>query len=81
VTKEGVIQITGPIQLQQVLAAGSLTLSWPVSVAGVVLESSPVLGPAAQWTWVTNATSVGPGEVRVTVSSSGNQFFRVQRPW
>ncbi len=81
VTKSGAIQITAPIELQPVLTASSLTLSWPASVADVVLESSPVLGPSAKWLWVTNATTLGPNEVRVSVNNSGNQFFRVQRPW
>jgi len=81
VTKSGAIQITASIELQPVLAANSLTLSWPASVADVILESSSVLGPSPQWIWVTNATILGPNEVRVSVNDSGNQFFRVQRPW
>ena len=80
-TNAGSIQITAPVQLTQVAAGNSLTFYWPVGITDVILESTPRLGPTAQWNWVTNAVSSGPGTVTVTANGSGNGYFRLRRPW
>ena len=80
-TTAGSIQINAPVQLAWAAGQNSLTLSWPLSLADTILEASSVVGPGAQWAWVTNAPSVGPDSVSVTVATPGPQFFRVRRPW
>jgi PKD repeat protein len=80
-TVNGSIVIDNPVQLSLARAADNVTISWPVSVADSLLESTPDLGPSAQWRWVTNTPATGPNSLSVTVPASGNQFFRVRRPW
>jgi hypothetical protein len=77
----GNIMIGGPVHLTSVQGAGQVTLSWPNTTSDTLLESSSTLGPSAQWSWVTNATTVGPDIISLTIPSDGEQFFRVRRPW
>jgi hypothetical protein len=81
VVNSGSIQITAPINLTQATTGNTLVLSWPPTIQDIVLESSPVLGPSALWTWETNTLSSGLNSVSVAVQNSGNQFFRLRRPW
>ncbi len=81
VTSAGTIVINGPVVITPQLAGDTVTLSWPLSLADTIVETSPALGSAAQWTWVTNVASAGPGGISVTMPIAGNQFFRVRRPW
>ncbi len=80
-TANGSIVISSPVQLSLAGGGGQLTLSWPSTIADTILESTGNLGPSAQWQWVTNTTASGPGLLSITVPASGNQFFRVRRPW
>jgi hypothetical protein len=79
-TQSGAIQITAPMQLAQSASGSTLTLSWPQTVADVVVESSVRLGAGANWYWVTNGVNVGPTTIQVPMSGD-QQFFRVRRPW
>ncbi len=81
VTNSGTIEIGEPVAITPALAGDNLTLSWPVSVADTIVEVSPALGPAAQWTWVTNTPVADASVASVTVPAAGNRFFRVRRPW
>jgi hypothetical protein len=81
VTNAGLLQVTDPVQMSQSLTANGLTLSWPASLGDALLESSPGLGLGTQWSWVTNPLTLDAGMVSVTVPASGQQFFRVRRPW
>jgi hypothetical protein len=79
---QGSIVISGPIQLAMNGNSQQVGLSWPSTIADTLLESSPVLGPLAQWTWVTNPVTVGPGSISVALpNTAGNQFFRIRQPW
>ena len=53
--------IGNPVQLSVASAGSQVTLSWPNTIADTLLEGSPVLGPSAQWQWVTNTQAAGPG--------------------
>jgi PKD repeat protein len=77
----GSIVIGSPVQLAVTHTPGQVTLAWPNSIADTILEGSGVLGPAAQWSWVTNTPIAGPGLISITVPATDTQFFRVRRPW
>ncbi len=81
VTNSGTITIGNPVVLGSTRAGGSVTVAWPMSTADSLLESSGSLGPAAQWTWITNTPSSSGGLLYVTLPSAGNEFFRLRRPW
>jgi hypothetical protein len=81
VIKSGVIQITAPMRLTQTVAGEDLTISWPATLADVILESSPELGMGAHWSWVTEGVVTGPNEVRLPLSLAGNRYYRINRPW
>jgi hypothetical protein len=54
----------------------ALTLTWPSSVAGFVLESSAALGPAADWSPVAGVTGTS-----ATVNLEGTtRYFRLRKP-
>ena len=59
-TNNGSIVIGNPVQLGIARAGSQVTLSWPNTIADTLLEGTGVLGPSAQWLWVTNAPTVGP---------------------
>jgi hypothetical protein len=80
-TANGSIVISSPVQLSLAQASNQVTLSWPDTIPDSLLESTANLGPSAQWIWVTNTPVAGPNSLSVTVPASGNQFFRVRRPW
>lgn len=81
VTNAGTIQITAPIALTTAASPGLLTFSWPATIADVLLESSADVSSSAKWVQVTNAVASGPDIMTIPPPSSGNQFFRVRRPW
>ena len=81
VTNSGSIVIGNPVQLGLALVGNQMTLSWPSTIADTLLEGSGVLGPSAQWLWVTNTPAGGASLLSVTLPASGNEFFRVRRPW
>jgi hypothetical protein len=80
-TNSGTIVIGNPVQLAIVRAGSQVTLSWPNTIADTLLEGTGVLGPSAQWLWVTNTPAVGPSLLSLTLPAPGNEFFRVRRPW
>jgi PKD repeat protein len=77
----GSIAIGYPVQLSMLSTPGQLTLTWPQSIADTLLETTDALGPTAQWQWVTNSPSTGPGLLTVTLPVAGNEYFRIRRPW
>jgi arabinogalactan endo-1,4-beta-galactosidase len=71
-------QLTAPIQLDAGVTGNNLTLAWPLSGAGMSLESSTVL--SALWQPVTNAVQ-NTGTVFVTTvpfSIRSNGFYRLR---
>ena len=70
-----------PPTLQAVSTGNLLTLSWPVSSEGFILEMSPVLGPSAVWLPVTNGiVNSGDNFVIAGIPDSTSTFFRLHRP-
>jgi hypothetical protein len=61
--------------------AGSLTLSWPTTNGGFVVESSQVLGAGAVWTLVSgNQTIVGPNyQMTLPTTNGAALFFRLRQ--
>jgi hypothetical protein len=80
-TNNGSIVIGNPVQLGIARAGSQVTLSWPNTIADTLLEGTGVLGPSAQWLWVTNTPAPGPSLLSLTLPAAGNEFFRVRRPW
>ncbi len=80
-TANGSIVIGNPVQLGIARAGSQVTLSWPNTIADTLLEGTGVLGPSAQWLWVTNTPAAGPSLLSLTLPATGNEFFRVRRPW
>lgn len=75
-----VVVVREPIELTgERLAGGGLAISWPLSAEGFVLESSPVLGPAAHWTAVENIeTETDHHHIEVNTRADA-LFFRLRR--
>jgi PKD repeat protein len=80
-TTNGTIVIGNPVKLGVALAGGQVTFTWPNTIADTLLERSSALGPSAHWLWVTNAPSAGPGSLSISLPASGNNYFRIRRPW
>ena len=80
-TVNGSIVIGNPVQLSIASAGNLVTLSWPKTIADTILEGSSVLGPSAQWQWITNTPTAGPSLISLTLPSAGTEFLRVRRPW
>ena len=61
--------------------SGNIVIKWPTTSALVTLMSSPVLGPGAVWTPVSNGTlTVAGGNYQITIPVAGSaQFFRLQQ--
>lgn len=65
-------------ELSAVASGGNILISWPESVTGFNLQSSPALGAGANWTPVTTAPATANGLRTVSVPiGTGTQFFRL----
>lgn len=63
----------------QPAGANTVSLTWPNSAAGLVLQRAPALGAA--WTTVTNPVVDSDGENRVNLpAQTGNGFYRLAEP-
>lgn len=80
-TRTGTVVIGNAVAPAMNYADNTLTLSWPITVADALLEATGSLGSAPHWRWVTNAPTASGGLLSVTLPVSGNQFFRLRRPW
>jgi PKD repeat protein len=80
-TNSGSILIGNPVMLGIANMGGSLALSWPNTIADTLLEGTDALGPSAKWVPVTNAVNVSQSTLSVSVSATGNRFFRVRQLW
>ena len=81
----GLISVEAPVALSATFAGDQFTAFWPASSADALLEASPVLGPGAHWTIVTNVPSVSPNQIRVILAAptdtANTRFFRIRRAW
>jgi hypothetical protein len=64
------------IPLGHEITPDGMRLSWPTQVAGWILESSEVLGPAAVWEPVPEAS----GTEALLPRPEGTRFYRLRRP-
>jgi hypothetical protein len=63
------------------MANGGISLSWPSSAIGFVLEQSDVLDLAAQWQAVAQTPVQSNNQFSVKLdNSAGNKFFRLHAP-
>jgi hypothetical protein len=58
---------------------GNALLTWPVAIAGFTLQTSPALGPNAQWTAVGTAPVTEGGLLKVTAPLTGTAFYRLRK--
>ena len=57
-------------------AGANLVLSWPAAIGSFMLQQSPVLGPAANWTPVAATPALGNGNtLQVTLPATGTSTF------
>jgi hypothetical protein len=61
--------------------AQSVTLSWPITNADTLLETSFDLGITSPWQWIATQPSSNGNSLSVTVPATDKQFFRIRRPW
>ena len=92
-TNSGDLTITAPVALALTVNApvnlalaaaqdSSLSLSWPQSLADVIVEQSDTLGAAANWNAVTNRPVIGPANASLNLPlAGGNRFFRIRQSW
>ncbi len=80
-TLNGTITIGNPVSLGITLAGDTATFAWSNTIADTLLEATSSLGSSSQWLWVTNAPVASSTLLSVTLNTSGNQFFRIRRPW
>lgn len=67
-------------QLHVGASGGSLTISWPDTATGFILESSATMA-AGSWTTVTAGQTDSNGTITVTVPTTGaDKFFRLRHP-
>jgi len=73
--------LTAEVRLRaQLTGLDEITLFWPRSLAGCLLETREALSEATAWTLVTNTPTVIGSENAVTVSATvGQQYFRLRR--
>jgi PKD repeat protein len=77
----GTIVIGDPVTLAISRTGDSVTLSWPVTLADSLLETSSDLSAATPWSWVANPPSASGNMLSVTLPATGQQFFRLRRQW
>lgn len=77
----GLIVVGNPVQLNIARVGSSVTVSWPNTIADTLLEGNGSLASSASWGWVTNVPNASPNLLSVSLPVSGNEFFRVRRPW
>jgi len=65
-----------------VIDPGTLNLSWSAEATGFTLQTSPVLGAAANWTAVAGVPNpiTGAGSVNVNTTTGTGGYFRLFRP-
>jgi hypothetical protein len=74
------LAIVVPVALQILLSGTNVVLSWPLSAAGLVLETTDQLTPSSSWTAVTNSPFIVNSQCTVTNQiSGGNRFYRLRR--
>ncbi len=72
-------QLGSPVRMGATLTGHSLTLTWPLSGAGMTLTETTNLTATALWSLVTNEVQSSGASFAVTLSSTGaSRFYRLQ---
>ena len=63
------------------VSANTLTMVWPTSAVGFVLESTPTLGATAAWSLVTGSPNPipGAGSIDINTTSGNGAFYRLRK--
>ena len=63
------------------VSANALTLAWPTSAVGFVLESTPTLGSTAAWSLVSGSPNPIPaaGSIDINPTSGNATFYRLRK--
>jgi PKD repeat protein len=77
----GTILIGDAVALGVAQTGAGMTLSWPQTTADALLESTSGFAPVASWLPVTNVITGELSSFGLTLPASGNEFFRLRRPW
>ena len=76
-----VVQTAGRPTLTITLSGNSVTVSWPVAPAGVVLQQNNDLANPAGWSPYGGTVSTANGVSSITLTSpTGSQFYRLSKP-
>jgi len=81
------VRITEGVAVPPALAAssgatpGSLSLSWPASAAGFIVESTPALGSTTTWTLLSGSPNpiTGAGSITLNTTSGNSSFYRLKK--
>ena len=82
-TRSGAVRITvnAPPSISLLSVGNLVTLGWPASATGFVIQSATNLTPPIVWAPVTNQTQQVGGELTVIVdTSTGQRYFRLSSP-
>ena len=70
-----------PPTLKYAASANGLTISWPASASGFVLESANTLSPSAVWTSKTNGVVTSGDEFVISLNADESAaFYRLRGP-
>lgn len=68
------------LTLQHLKVSGTLFFSWPITAESYVLDSSPLVGPAASWTPVSASVQLDGQHRTVTLPQQpGQRYFRLRQ--
>ena len=80
------VRVTEGVAVQPGLTAisstgNTVTVGWPAGAAGFVVESTPTLGPTANWTVVAGSPNpiTGAGSINASAAGGGSQFYRLRK--
>jgi len=80
------VRVTEGVAVQPALTGVSstgntVTVGWTAGAAGFVVESTPTLGPTANWTVAAGSPNpiTGAGSINVSTAGGGSQFYRLRK--
>jgi hypothetical protein len=78
---EGTTVAAPSLTANPAVAANTLTIAWPASALGYILQSSPTLGSGAAWTLVTGSPNPisAAGSIDVNTASGNGTFYRLKK--
>jgi len=79
ITEGAVVQPA--VTANRAVSGNTLTIAWPVSAVGFVLESTPTLGPTASWSLVNGSPNPisSAGSFDINTTSGNSAFYRLRK--